>query len=67
MFVDTYGTGTKPDREILALVKKVFNFRPGMIIKNLDLRRPRFQKTAVYGHFGRTDQDFTWEKVVPLE
>ena len=42
VFVDTYGTGTKPDREILALVKAKFDFRPGMIIKNLDLRRPRF-------------------------
>lgn len=42
VFVDTYGTGVKPDREILAAVKKAFDFRPGMIIKNLDLRRARY-------------------------
>lgn len=67
VFVDTYGTGIKPDREILALVKKHFDFRPGMIIKNLDLRRPRYQKTAAYGHFGREDPDFTWEQAKILD
>jgi len=70
VFVDTYGTGTKSDQEILALVKKHFDFRPGMIGKNLDLKRggnKRYQKTAAYGHFGRDDPDFTWETVKQLE
>jgi len=70
VFVDTYGTGKKSDKEILAAVKKAFDFRPGMIAKNLDLMRGgnnRYQKTAAYGHFGRDDADFTWEKVQPLD
>ncbi|GHP03858.1 methionine adenosyltransferase sam2 [Pycnococcus provasolii] len=70
VFVDTYGTGAKSDQEILALVKKHFDFRPGMIGKNLDLKRggnKRYQKTAAYGHFGRDDPDFTWETVKQLE
>jgi len=69
VFVDTYGTGTIPDREILAKVQKAFDFRPGMIGISLDLKRggnKRYQKTAAYGHFGRDDPDFTWEKVIAL-
>ena len=63
VFVDSYGTGTIPDREILARVKAAFDFRPGMIAISLDLRRggnKRYQKTAAYGHFGREGADFTW-------
>ncbi|GBF96030.1 S-adenosylmethionine synthase-like [Raphidocelis subcapitata] len=70
VFVDTYGTGTVPDRDILAAIKKAFDFRPGMISKSLDLMRggnKRFQKTAAYGHFGRDDPDFTWETVKKLD
>ncbi|GAX73601.1 hypothetical protein CEUSTIGMA_g1052.t1 [Chlamydomonas eustigma] len=70
VYVDTYGTGKKDDGEILEIVKKAFDFRPGLIAKNLDLRRggnKRYQKTAAYGHFGRDDPDFTWEKVVKLD
>jgi S-adenosylmethionine synthetase len=55
VFVDTYGTGTIPDKEILEKVKNTFDFRPGMIAISLDLRRggnKRYQKTAAYGHFG---------------
>ncbi len=44
------------------LVKEVFDLRPGAIIKNLKLRRPIYKKTAAYGHFGRNDPDFSWEK-----
>lgn len=65
VFVDTYKTGKIPDKEILELIKENFDFRPGMISNNLDLKRGgklRFQKTAAYGHFGRDDPDFTWEK-----
>ncbi len=61
VLVDTKGTGTVSDRVIEAAVKKVFDLRPGAIIADLDLRRPIFQKTAAYGHFGRKDPDFTWE------
>ena len=44
-----------------AAVRKVFDLRPGAIIRDLDLRRPIYEKTAAYGHFGRKDPDFTWE------
>merc|ERR1712087_525939 len=73
IFVDTYGTGSIPDSEILELVKAKFDFRPGLIGKNLDLLRGtteglgRYKKTAAYGHFGRDDPDFTWETVIPLK
>ncbi|MED6193132.1 S-adenosylmethionine synthase 1 [Stylosanthes scabra] len=69
VFIDTYGTGKVPDREILKIVKENFDFRPGMISNDLDLKRGgngRFLKTAAYGHFGRDDPDFTWEMVKPL-
>jgi len=64
--VDTYGTGSVPDKDILVAIKKAFDFRPGLIARDLDLKRPRYQKTAAYGHFGRDDPDFTWEKVRAL-
>ncbi|CAL5097097.1 unnamed protein product [Urochloa decumbens] len=70
VFVDTYGTGLIPDKEILKIVKENFDFRPGMIIINLDLKKGgngRYLKTAAYGHFGRDDPDFTWEVVKPLK
>ena len=62
MSIDTKGTGKISDDEILRLVKEVFDLRPGAIIKNLKLRRPIYKKTAAYGHFGRNDPDFSWEK-----
>jgi S-adenosylmethionine synthetase len=69
VFVETYGTGKIPDKEILKIVKESFDFRPGMMTINLDLKRGgnRFLKTAAYGHFGRDDPDFTWEVVKPLK
>ena len=60
--LDTKGTNKIPETDILNLVKKNFDFRPGMIIERLNLKRPIYQKTAAYGHFGRDDPDFTWEK-----
>lgn len=66
VFVDTYGTGSVSDKEILEKLKKAFDFRPGPIGRDLDLKRPRYQKTAAYGHFGRDDADFTWETTRPL-
>jgi len=61
VYVDTYGTGKRPDTEILDIIKKNFDLRPGVIIRELNLRRPIYQKTAYHGHFGRDDPDFTWE------
>ncbi len=60
--VNTEGTGKISDDEIAEIVKKVFDFRPKQIIEHLNLKRPIYQKTAAYGHFGRNDPDFTWEK-----
>ena len=59
--VNTYGTGAKSDEELLEIIKNNFDFRPGMIANQLDLKKPRYFKTACYGHFGRVDKDFTWE------
>lgn len=59
--IDTFGTGRVPDQSILAAVRKHFDLRPGAIMRDLELRRPIYQKTAAYGHFGRTDLDVPWE------
>lgn len=61
VFVDTYGSGTKSDAEILDIIKKNFDLRPGCLIRDLKLKRPIYEKTAYFGHFGRNDPDFTWE------
>jgi len=60
--IDTFGTGKLPEDEIAALVRKNFDLRPKGLVDMLDLKRPIYRKTAAYGHFGRTDPDFTWEK-----
>lgn len=65
--VNTYGTGTKTDAELIAIINKNFDLRPGCIIRDLQLKRPVFKKTAAYGHFGRDDPDFTWEQPKALE
>ncbi len=62
ILVNTYGTGKISDEEITALIQNNFDLRPAAIIENFDLRRPIYQKTAAYGHFGRTDIDLPWEK-----
>jgi S-adenosylmethionine synthetase len=59
--VETFGTGKIPDEEIAHLVVENFDLRPGAIIRDLNLRRPIFRKTAAYGHFGRDDLDLPWE------
>lgn len=61
LFIDDYGTSKIPLKELETLVRKNFDMRPGMIAAQLDLKKPRFYKTAAYGHFGRTDPSFTWE------
>ena len=67
VMVDTFGTGKLSDQKILELVEKHFDMRPKSIIDNLDLRRPIYRKTAVFGHFGRDDPDFTWERTDKAE
>jgi len=61
LMVQTFGTGQMPDEEISKLVGKVFDFTPAGIIEGLQLRRPIYQKTAAYGHFGREYKEFSWE------
>jgi S-adenosylmethionine synthetase len=61
VFVDTYGTGARPDSEILKIINDNFDLRPGVVYRELNLKRPIYEKTACYGHFGRNDPDFTWE------
>lgn len=65
IFVETYGTGKRPNSELIAIINKNFDLRPGVIVKELDLFRPINQKTACYGHFGRPE--FTWEVPKPLQ
>ena len=62
IMIGTFGTGNASEEEIEARVRKVFDMRPASIIKTLDLKRPIYRKTAAYGHFGRNDPSFTWEK-----
>ena len=62
IMVDFMGTGTIPERRARKIVSEVFDLRPAAIIEQLDLLRPIYRKTAAYGHFGRNDPDFTWEK-----
>lgn len=63
IMVDTFGTGKLDDEKIAKIVEKNFDFRPAAIIRDLDLRRPIYRKTAAYGHFGRTDVELPWEKL----
>jgi S-adenosylmethionine synthetase len=60
--VNTHGSSRYSDEAVTEAARKTFDLRPGMIIKNLDLLRPIYRKTACYGHFGRNDPDFTWER-----
>lgn len=59
IFVDTYGTSDKSTAELVKIIRDNFDLRPGVIVKDLDLFKPIYQKTAAYGHFGR--DEFTWE------
>ncbi len=63
VMVDTFGTGAAPEKKIAAAVREVFVLTPRAIIEGLDLLRPIYERTAAYGHFGRTEKEFTWERV----
>ena len=67
LLVDTRSTGVMPDEELALLIERTFDLRPNAIIQRLDLRRPIYQATAAYGHFGRTDIDAPWEKLDAVE
>jgi len=67
IYVNSYGTGSKSDKELTKIVKKNFDLRPYAIIKQLDLRNPIYQKTSAYGHFGRENMGFKWEIPKELE
>ena len=62
VYVTTFGTGVVPDETISKVVSKLFDFRPAAIVDTLDLLRPIYTPTAAYGHFGRTEKTFTWER-----
>jgi len=62
LLIETFGTEKIPTRAIAELVRENFDLRPGAILRDLDLRRPIYRPTAAYGHFGRTDETFTWER-----
>jgi S-adenosylmethionine synthetase len=63
IMVDTFGTGKVANKVLEGLVRRHFDFTPAGIIKYLDLRRPIYKKTAAYGHFGRSEPEFTWERI----
>lgn len=65
IYVDTYNTGSRSDHELVQIIRKNFDLRPGAIIRDLDLKKPIFQSTACYGHFGR--EEFSWEKPKVLD
>lgn len=67
VFVDSYGTGKVPDEVMVDIVNHCFDMRPAAIIDRLDLRKPIYEQTAAYGHFGREDLDVTWEKTDAVE
>jgi S-adenosylmethionine synthetase len=67
VMVETFGTGKLDDSELTRVVTEVFDLRPGAIRRDLDLHRPIFQNNAAYGHFGRDDHDFTWERTDRLD
>jgi len=63
LYVETFGTGALPEKDITAAIREVFDLRPAAIIHDLDLLRPIYAQTAAYGHFGRELPDFTWERL----
>ncbi len=67
LFIETFGTGKVADERIVKAVEKVFDCRPGAIIEQLDLLRPIYSPTAAYGHFGRSEKTFTWERTDKAE
>jgi S-adenosylmethionine synthetase len=67
LYVNTFGTNKIPEEKIEDLVRKHFDMKPSGIISTLDLKRPIYKKTAAYGHFGRNEPEFNWEKTDKAE
>ena len=67
LMVDTFGTGRLPDEKIAEIIQAEFDLRPKGIVAMLDLLKPRYRASAAYGHFGREDELFTWEKTDKVE
>src|SRR5260370_36284601 len=67
LFVETFGTGKVSDEQLVALIREHFDLRPAGIIQALNLRRPIYQPTAAFGHFGRTDIEAPWERLGKVE
>jgi len=67
IMVETFGTAKVPEEKISSIIDEVFDLRPRSIIQTLDLQKPRYQSTAAYGHFGRDETPFTWEKLDKVE
>lgn len=67
LMIDQFGTGKYSDEKIVEAVRNAFDFRPAAIIDRLDLKRPIYRKTAAYGHFGRDEEGFSWEKTDLVE
>merc|ERR1712137_697930 len=67
IFLDTYGTGKLPTPQLLEIVQRNFDLRPGVLSRELQLKRPIYEKTAYFGHFGRDDEDFAWETPKTLD
>ena len=67
IFVDSFGTGALPDDKLSEIVGKVFDLRPAAIVRDLELKKPIYQKVASYGHFGRDDLDLSWERLDKVE
>ena len=67
VMVETFGTGKLPKAQLEQLIQREFDLTPAGIIKYLDLRRPIYRKTAAFGHFGRSEPEFTWERTQPRE
>jgi S-adenosylmethionine synthetase len=65
--VDTFGTGAIADDKLAEIVQQVFDLRPRALIRDLDLLKPIYRQTSNYGHFGRDDVDFTWERTDRVE
>ena len=65
--IHTYGTSTVSEEKLVKVIKKLWDLRPASIIDELDLLQPIYSRTAVYGHFGREEKGFTWEKINKVE
>ena len=65
--IDTFGTGKLPNEKLVDIINETFDLRPAGIIQMLGLRRPIYNQTAAYGHFGRNDLDLPWEKLDKTE